>query len=225
LHFNASLNKKAMKAVPFLSLLLLLLTFFSAAAQSNDAVKIYTNQKYRGDHLNVYEEWSAYDGDDPWNDNIESIRIPNGWEVWVYSDGYFRGDRWILTSNWNGRNNRRWCDRISSLRIVRKNRSDHWDDYGGFNHQIGYRIPVTIFEDANFEGSSRRIQWEWTATNTDRFWNDRISSIYVPEGFRVILYEHTYFRGRRMVIEQSWSAPRGKNWWNDQVSSIRVERI
>lgn len=70
-----------------------------------------------------------------------------------------------------------------------------------------------------------RIYGEWTAERGYDFWNDRISSVYVPEGYRVILYEHSYFRGRRLVLESHWSAPRGETWWNDRISSIRVERV
>ena len=211
-----------------LTSLLILLGFapiFSLNGQ--ETVKLFFDSNYRGDYLNVTDEWSVRSSRDPWNDHISSIHIPSGWEVWVYEDSYFRGRHWVLTNSWNGRNNRYWCDRISSIRVVKNRRGwegdHHCDGRPGRGHRN--KVPVTIFEHDHFNGSSKRIYWEWTVEHSNEFWNDRISSIFVPEGYRVIAYEHSYFRGRCLVLENNWSAPRGQNWWNDRISSIRIERI
>lgn len=184
-------------------------------------ITLYKDHKFRGERITVAHSWSALESGDPWNDNIESIRVPDGWEVWAFEHSYFRGNHMVITSDWDGRSNRRWRDCISSIKVVRRSGYTHG---GGHPQNHYHRVPVTIFEDDNFDGAAMRIGREWTTLNSDDFWNDRISSIYVPDGFRVIIYEHSYFRGRSMVLDKSWSAPRGKNWWNDQVSSIRVER-
>jgi hypothetical protein len=189
-------------------------------------IKLFSEANFRGDYIEVEAEWSARSNRDPWNDRIASIYIPAGWEVWVYEHSLFRGDYFVLTNHWNGRNRRNWCGRISSIRIVKTTGycpPAGWG-YGGRGHSSDI-VPVTVFEDSHFDGASLRIGREWSAENSRSFWNDRISSIYVPEGYRVIAYEHTYFRGRQLVIEGNWSAPRGRNWWNDEISSIRVERI
>lgn len=212
---------KTIMPVSFLCLVVLSLAPITASGQYGPVVKLFQNERYRGDYITVDYSWSALDANDPWNDAIESIRIPEGWEVWAYEHSYFRGDRMVLTHNWNGRRNRRWKGRISSVKVVKRS---PYSEADGHNQGHFDRVPVTIFEDDNFDGAARRVLWEWTASRGEEYWNDRISSIYVPEGFRVVVYEHSYFRGRSMVLNKSWSAPRGENWWNDQISSLRVER-
>lgn len=190
-------------------------------ANAQPVVRLFSQPGFRGDYLEIAQEWSARDRQDPWNDGVASIGVPEGWEVWVYEDSYFRGRREVFRGSWDGRRERFWCGRISSIRVVRPDRPNR--PYRP--PVIENRVPVTVFQDVHFEGASMRIYGEWTAERGYDFWNDRISSVYVPEGYRVILYEHSYFRGRRLVLESHWSAPRGETWWNDRISSIRVERV
>lgn len=55
-------------------------------------------------------------------------------------------------------------------------------------------------------------------------WNDEVSSVRVPAGFRVELYEHVFFGGRRLVLTADTPdlAPLG---FNDQMSSFKVTRV
>jgi len=210
---------KTIMPVSFLLLFFFLTT--TASGQYGPAIKLFQDERYRGNYITVDYSWSALDANDPWNDAIESIQIPEGWEVWVYEHSYFRGDRMELTRDWDGRSDRKWKDCISSVKVVKRN---PYSDADGRHQGHFDRVPVTIFEDDNYDGPARRVFWEWTASDGDNFWNDRISSIYVPDGYRVIVYEDAYFRGKSMTLDQSWSAPRSENWWNDQISSLRVEK-
>lgn len=68
-------------------------------------------------------------------------------------------------------------------------------------------------------------------TPTGSKWNDRISSIKVGSGVRVLIYEHTNFGGRCMTLSSSRNYPymdsqnanlSGSENWNDRISSFKV---
>ena len=79
---------------------------------------------------------------------------------------------------------------------------------------------VTFYEHSNFQGASRTITSNWSFTQ-ERCWNDEISSIVIPEGWRVIIYEHNW-GGRSMTLTCNWSVTGWNDWWNDRISSIQV---
>jgi hypothetical protein len=79
---------------------------------------------------------------------------------------------------------------------------------------------VTFFEHSNYEGSSRAIGSNW-AYSSDRCWNDKISSISVPRGWKVVVYEHD-FGGRSITLTSDWTVNRWNDFWNDRMSSIEV---
>jgi hypothetical protein len=95
-----------------------------------------------------------------------------------------------------------------------------------------------FFEHDKFAGSSA----EWSKgtnvsdltrvnTPTGQSWNDRISSLKVGSGVRVLVYEHTNFRGRCMTFSSNRNYPNltaynanlsGRENWNDRISSLKV---
>lgn len=95
-----------------------------------------------------------------------------------------------------------------------------------------------FFEHENFAGAS--VEWskgadvsdltKWN-TPTGAKWNDRISSIKVGSGVRVLIYEHTNFKGRCMTLSSGREYPyltgqnanlSGKEHWSDRISSLKV---
>ncbi len=95
-----------------------------------------------------------------------------------------------------------------------------------------------FFEHESFAGAS--VEWskgtdvpdltKWN-TPTGAKWNDRISSIKVGSGVRVLIYEHTNFKGRCMTLSSGREYPymtsqnanlKGKESWNDRISSLKV---
>jgi hypothetical protein len=95
---------------------------------------------------------------------------------------------------------------------------EHWD-YGGdvFYCPIGH----TSYETLNNAG-----------------WNDKASSIMVPEGLRAVFYEHSNRGGRSLTLgpgrharlKESWFNPDfydfgWKPEWNDTISSVDVFRV
>lgn len=95
-----------------------------------------------------------------------------------------------------------------------------------------------FFEQDNYAGAS--VEWskgtnvadltKWN-TPTGAKWNDRISSIKVGSGVRVLIYEHINFGGRCMTLSSGREYPymsaqnanlSGSETWNDRVSSLKV---
>ena len=78
-----------------------------------------------------------------------------------------------------------------------------------------------IYEHANYGGASQCLQEGRYNLNNLRIGNDRLSSIKVRKGNRVIMFEHKNFSGRRSTVEKSYKFVGDR--WNDIVSSIIVE--
>jgi hypothetical protein len=95
-----------------------------------------------------------------------------------------------------------------------------------------------FFEHSDYAGGS--VEWskgtdvadltKWNTTSGEK-WNDRISSIKVGSGVRVLIYEHINFTGRCMTLSSGRNYPymdsqnanlSGTENWNDRISSLKV---
>jgi hypothetical protein len=85
---------------------------------------------------------------------------------------------------------------------------------------------VTFYEDINFGGASFSLTSGVDFVGWD--WNDRISSIHVPQDIQVLLYEHASFDGQVIVLSgdisdlRAFAGPSPGGDWNDAVSSIGI---
>lgn len=84
---------------------------------------------------------------------------------------------------------------------------------------------VYIYQDINYGGRSASLglgSYNLASLQAKGFYNDDLSSIKVPWGYKVTLYADDNFSGASRVItaDTSWIG----NDWNDRVSSIRVEQ-
>ena len=59
---------------------------------------------------------------------------------------------------------------------------------------------IVIYE-GRFSGAEATVHGNWNAVGPNAIWNDRIGSIRVPDGQRVILYEDIGFQGRSIEID------------------------
>lgn len=81
--------------------------------------------------------------------------------------------------------------------------------------------PIILFEHERFGGASLSINSDWDASmNPD--WNDRISSIKIPSGYKIIVYEHTQQKGVTMTLTKDWTIANGNFTFNDKISSIKI---
>jgi actin-related protein len=75
----------------------------------------------------------------------------------------------------------------------------------------------------------RGPRWQWNGGNRDigyvgNYWNDKISSIYVPSNTWLAVYEHGNYRGRGWGIRGPRYVPK-IGWWNDRISSVRIRHF
>jgi hypothetical protein len=80
---------------------------------------------------------------------------------------------------------------------------------------------IILYEHDNYNGRSLTISENWDATSYPAF-NDKISSIAIPEGIKIIIFEHSDFKGDFLEINENWSVVNGQQSWNDKISSIIV---
>jgi hypothetical protein len=81
---------------------------------------------------------------------------------------------------------------------------------------------VCFFEHSQFRGNSFCLGRNESVAKLPSNWNDRISSISIPRGVKVLIYEHANFGGNVAEMTQSGELPSA--WWNDKISSISTRR-
>lgn len=184
---------------------------------NNEAfVELYKFTDFRGEALLIDRDWSC-EFDRDFCFNIESIYVPEGFQVYLYEYSDFRGEPIVLDNSWDGlgRNDRFLRNRIRSIRVVKRRQAQPIMPHANFGPQ------VVVFDEA-FGGRQMSINGRWSVNRRDGFaFNDCISAIYVPRGFKVRVYEHANYRGRYMDIYSDWM-PRHHSFWNNRISSIEV---
>ncbi len=127
-------------------------------------------------------------------------------KVIVYEHSWRRGREKAMTSSASLLYN--WDDRISSIEIIEK--------YNTVKKEEG----VTIFEDRSFKGA--RVVLSPGKYNFDAFGeigNNRISSLSVPKGYKIIAYQERNFKGYKKI----WTASQKYLYnWEDKISSVEV---
>ncbi len=152
------------------------------------------------------------------NDVISSIRVPKGYSVIVYQQGGFKGESMTFYANvycLDGRMN----DQISSI-IVNGPGSNNSPSYTDNNYNES-RDRVTIYDQCSYGGEAVPLnpgRYNYNKMGLD---NDRISSIRVPRGFRVIAYAVKDFQGPSKSFSYDENCLNSE--WNNQISSIIVE--
>jgi len=200
------------------------------ARRNSRSVVLYSEKDFYGENFVLNRDWSSRHHASYWNDQIASIEIPEGWEVWLYEHTDFRGRALVISEDWSVRDNPWWRNRISSIRLVdvfdqncepqpRRTHREHQHRHGHHRER-----GVTVYNHSHFDGASKTIYDDWSKRNSDDFWNNRISSIDVPSGYVVILYKHSDFEGRSLKLKGPCSVKLDNDSWNNKVSSIEVYR-
>jgi hypothetical protein len=81
---------------------------------------------------------------------------------------------------------------------------------------------VCFYEHTRFGGNSFCLNRGQSIAALPREWNDRISSISIRPGLKVVIFENGNYSGARAEMTQSGELP--NLWWNDRISSVSVER-
>lgn len=154
------------------------------------------------------------------NDKVSSIFVPHFWKIQVfentdYSERSLILDRTIEDLNKNDFN---MNDKISSVKILQ---------FPHFQFNL-FDFPE-FYEDKNFEGVFLKLPYTLPNNSTCGFYstlslynfNDRISSIKVPLGWKIVIYENSHFEGKSMELTSSVNDLSSLGW-NDRISSIRL---
>ena len=109
---------------------------------------------------------------------------------------------------------------IRSLVKKKKNQSSNYNN----NQNTLIDSKVTIYVDGNYKGQAvSLLPGTYSSMQQIGFPNKALSSLTVPEGFRVVLYENENFVGKKYTITQSKTGF-SFSGWNDKTSSIAVYR-
>ncbi|MGE0588707.1 MAG: DUF4476 domain-containing protein [Cyclobacteriaceae bacterium] len=117
------------------------------------------------------------------NNELSSIKVPQGYRVTLYDGEAFSGRSLVLEENDASSSfleSKKFNNVTSSLEIARIQR-------------------VQIFEDA-FSGQASRLapgQYDIDALGIA---NDQLSSLQVPEGWWALLFEHDNFKGKSLLV-------------------------
>jgi ribulose bisphosphate carboxylase small subunit len=157
------------------------------------------------------------------NDAISSLRIPQGFSVTVYSEGGFRGESMTFYANvycLDGRMN----NQISSVVVNgpgNNNSGNNRPSYPENNYPSGGDNRVTIYDECSFSGQGVPLKPGRYNYNSMGLRNDKVSSIRVPRGSRIIAYTAKDFQGPSRTFTYDVNCLDGE--WNNQISSVIVE--
>ena len=172
----------------------LIILFIVSFTTVNAQVLLFQSNNFTGEKLDISSDWNA-SKNMAWNDKINSIKVPSGYRVTIYEHDPTRGNKLELTSDWAADNN--WKNKISTIKVA---------------------APIQLFSSKNFSGSSLNISGDWSAAN-NMAWNDKINSIKIPKGYKIIIYENGKGNGKSLELTSDWVAD---GTWTNIISNISV---
>jgi hypothetical protein len=177
-----------------------------SANQRPPLVRIYEHANFEGSYFDTELTEMSTLGD-KWNKQISSIKIDEGFKMIAYEGTNFQGASIEITGDWTlAPENMQWNDRISSYRIEKLPLKPT---------STGPRI--RIYQDSNFDGPYQDFAIGDLATLGTQ-WDKQISSISVPEGYKMYAFERPNFRGPSIEIIGNQTLYD----WNNRISSFKI---
>ena len=147
---------------------------------------------------------------DNWNDEISSIKINKNYQVTVYEHGDLKGKKTTITSDQANLKMMKWNDKISSFKVEK------------FNPESNIS---SLYENSHFSGKFTTLGiGEYRSLNKQTWFNDKISSIKINEGYKIILYKDSDFKGAKKTLYSSYTSLKAIKF-NDNISSIKIEKL
>ncbi len=159
------------------------------------------------------------------NDEISSVRVPEGLRVIMYEHANFKGDKRMLVRDYDF-----WAsgdpfnDKTSAILVEEVATFYQHANYGGKKLILG----IGRYDLTKIGGSAGTPSYG--TGDFDINWKDVISSMKVPSGLMVILYEAADFTGRSWVFNENvpdfsqYIYPSGVSA-NDKISSIVIKAL
>ncbi|MDM8549572.1 peptidase inhibitor family I36 protein, partial [Desulfobacterales bacterium HSG2] len=181
--------------------------------------KFYEHADRKGAYLEGELENMSYLGDS-WNDKISSVWVGNGYTVTIYEHAHFDGKSQILHGKPGGAaynlTDTNFNDMTSSYKISKSSEAG----------RSTKDICCKFYEHANRKGEHLKGELEDRSYVGDR-WNDKISSVWVRNGYTVTIYEHAHLEGKNQMLH---GKPGGAVYnltdtnFNDMTSSYKVRK-
>jgi len=210
-----------------------------------DAVCVYKDIQFQG------AEECFYPGDSVatipgLNGQVSSIRINGSASVTVYDSANFRGHSTTFSTSMPDLgqvrlNSKSWSDHIQSLQVSsgnngyyngdNRNNGDYRNN-GPYGNNTAQQVSdgVCVYDRPNYQGRSQCWNAGQQLDDLARAgnWSDRIRSMRVFGGTRVLAYRDTGFNGSSVIIDRdapdlSQLSGSGLRNWDHQISSLRIE--
>lgn len=168
------------------------------------ACALYEHDNYRGHSLIIGAGQRFSNVGAGWNDKASSVRVGPGCTLTLYQHSNFSGDQRTVTGDTASLGNL-WNDQTSSASCQCTRGVDRF---------------CRFYADVNFNGANRGVAENTSLRYVGDAWNDKISSVKVPQGCSLRVYQHRDFGGDSRVFAAGDYAAVGA-LWNDQASSLQ----
>ena len=193
--------------------------FSGSGNEPRNGACFYLDADYRGEKFCVNSDESQRNLGERYNDRISSIRIFGGAEVTIYDDENFNGSRQAFRQDVP--NLRDWNDRITSFQVTGGQYGGQYEgQYGSLGGGYEPRNGACFYLDADYRGDSFCMNAGESRRNVEDRYNDKISSVRVFGGARVVVFEHENFGGASRTISGGGSSNLAN--FNDKITSIEV---
>jgi hypothetical protein len=79
-----------------------------------------------------------------------------------------------------------------------------------------------VVYDGAFDGGYKAVPANWNIDQIDLIWNDKISSIHVPKGYKIAVFTDLNYQGEKLIIDSRWQATGDFAKWDNKISSIKI---
>lgn len=174
-----------------------------SALEQGDLFCVYTKSDFKGKSACRSKKQVNWVG---WgfHRNISSIEVKEGYELVGFEYGWQFGRSEVFSGSVGQLG--RWNNRITSFHL---------------RQVVAEQEKVCFYSSKNYRGkrfcTNDSLYWlGW-------YWNNRISSVSIPQGYKVELYDRWGFYGRSVVLESSTPNLKGLRF-NNSTSSFEVRK-
>ncbi|MEZ5035626.1 MAG: hypothetical protein R2796_11590 [Chitinophagaceae bacterium] len=184
---------------------------------SGDYASFYSSCSFKGNSLHLKP--GTYTGSQLGilKYRISSLKVPSNLRVRAYKNKTTPSGQYYSITNDISCLNSILNDKIGALVIEYRNNT-------GVNTLSSINERVKIFVDTDYKGQYvTLLPGSYSSMTQIGFPDNALSSLILPEGFRVVLYEEENFGGQSYTINRSKTRFYFSGW-NDKTSSIKVYR-
>lgn len=182
----------------------------------NNSIRLYKYPNFQ----NFFKAYAFLDVPDlfpVWSDQVQSIRVPAGYKLIAYEDVNYNGASIEITGEWTiTDSDKTWSNRISSFRVVKNEIS--------VVKPINTGVTIRLYEHANFESPFVDVNVSGPVALTGN-WDNNVSSIKVPDGYKLLCYDRSDLQGDMIEITGDWTLNPENMGWNDRISSMQLIKI